>query len=172
MKFKIIETTYSSSISSDSIDDSRKYLSQRHAQKRLKLKELEKELKDLEGRLSELDKQIDSPEGFSPLKHPDNINKGALKDKYRKVRNRWLTMNKEINSLKKSLGIREKKKDKIKGGIGDETCCKDVDQEQLKMGMKVEMEYTDDKSIAKEIAIDHLTEDPKYYTKLKKMENK
>jgi hypothetical protein len=28
------------------------------------------------------------------------------------------------------------------------------------------MEHTDDEEIAREIAMDHLTEDPKYYTKL------
>ena len=48
---------------------------------------------------------------------------------------------------------------------------KDVDPEQLKMGIKVEMEHTDDPKIAKIIALHHLAELPDYYTKLKKMEN-
>lgn len=39
---------------------------------------------------------------------------------------------------------------------------------QLKMGIGVEMEHTNDKSVAEKIARDHLAEDPKYYTKLKK----
>jgi len=39
---------------------------------------------------------------------------------------------------------------------------------QLKLGIKTEMEHTDSKKQAKEIALDHLVEDPKYYTKLKK----
>lgn len=43
-------------------------------------------------------------------------------------------------------------------------------KKQLEMGMKVEMEHTDDKDKAKEIALDHLWEDPKYYTKLSKIE--
>ena len=34
------------------------------------------------------------------------------------------------------------------------------------------MEHTNDKKIASEIALDHLYEDPKYYTKLKKIESK
>ena len=46
---------------------------------------------------------------------------------------------------------------------------KDVDANELKMGIKEEMEHTSDKSKAKEIALDHLAEDPKYYTKLKKV---
>lgn len=43
---------------------------------------------------------------------------------------------------------------------------------QLEMGIKVEMEHVDDKAKAKEIAMDHLWEDPTYYTKLKKIEAK
>ena len=39
---------------------------------------------------------------------------------------------------------------------------------QFKLGMKTEMEHTDNKKQAKEIAMDHLAENPKYYTKLKK----
>lgn len=39
---------------------------------------------------------------------------------------------------------------------------------QLKLGIKTEMEHTDSKRKAKEIAMDHLSENPKYYTKLKK----
>jgi len=43
---------------------------------------------------------------------------------------------------------------------------------QIKKGIKVEMEHTEDKKVAKEIAMDHLYEDPKYYDKLKKIETK
>ncbi len=45
-------------------------------------------------------------------------------------------------------------------------------KKQLEMGMKVEMEHTDSKDKAKEIAMDHLWADPSYYTKLKKIEAK
>jgi hypothetical protein len=45
-------------------------------------------------------------------------------------------------------------------------------QKQLNKGVKVEMEHTDDKNRAKEIAMDHLWEDPNYYDKLKKIETK
>jgi len=44
----------------------------------------------------------------------------------------------------------------------------DIDPKQLKMGIKVEMEHTDDPKTAEKIALDHLGEDPLYYTKLKK----
>ena len=47
---------------------------------------------------------------------------------------------------------------------------KDVDQKELAMGIKIELEHTSDKKLAKKIAIDHLAEIPDYYTRLKKME--
>lgn len=43
---------------------------------------------------------------------------------------------------------------------------------ELIKGIKVELEHTDDEKVAKEIAMDHLYEDPHYYSKLKKMETK
>jgi hypothetical protein len=45
----------------------------------------------------------------------------------------------------------------------------DVDQEELKKGIEVEKEHTDDPVKAEEIALDHLAEDPQYYTKLDKV---
>jgi hypothetical protein len=44
-------------------------------------------------------------------------------------------------------------------------------QHQLDKGIKVEMEHTKDKDLAKKIAMDHLYEVPDYYDKLKKAEN-
>jgi hypothetical protein len=41
---------------------------------------------------------------------------------------------------------------------------------QLKMGVKVEHEHTNNKKLAREIALQHLEEKPDYYTRLKKME--
>lgn len=43
-------------------------------------------------------------------------------------------------------------------------------EKQLAKGVKVEMEHTNDPEMAKEIAMDHLWEDPKYYNKLKQIE--
>lgn len=43
-------------------------------------------------------------------------------------------------------------------------------EQQLKMGIEIEKEHTDDSEEAAKIALDHLKEDPDYYTKLKKME--
>jgi len=41
-----------------------------------------------------------------------------------------------------------------------------LDSKQLQAGIEIELEHTDDYTIARQIAIDHLNEDPKYYTKL------
>lgn len=61
-------------------------------------------------------------------------------------------------------------KDKLKGGKADKKKPSDFDKKALAQGMKVELEHTKDKKVAMEIAMDHLTEDPKYYDKLKQVE--
>lgn len=82
------------------------------------------------------------------------------------------------------------KEDKIPGGLSQGKSLEDIAkhhiekgnyrggirrliiglEKQLEKGIKVELEHTSDKSIAKEIAMDHLFEDPKYYDKLEKIE--
>lgn len=39
-------------------------------------------------------------------------------------------------------------------------------QKELDKGIKVELEHTNDRKVAKEIALDHLAEKPDYYEKL------
>ena len=55
---------------------------------------------------------------------------------------------------------------KLPGGVGDNTPSHTVDPIQLSLGVQIEMEHTNDSDIAQEIAMDHLTENPLYYTKL------
>lgn len=62
------------------------------------------------------------------------------------------------------------RKDMIKGGKADSMDPSDFDRKQLEVGIKHELEHTGDKDLAKEIAMDHLAEDPMYYQKLKKIE--
>lgn len=57
--------------------------------------------------------------------------------------------------------------DLLPGGKGDNLSDDDFNKEQLEAGIKVELEHTDDVKLAKEIAKDHLSEDPDYYKKLK-----
>lgn len=52
------------------------------------------------------------------------------------------------------------------GGKGDHLKPSDVSQKEFKKGLKVEREHTRNKDIASEIALDHLAEDPEYYTHL------
>jgi hypothetical protein len=65
--------------------------------------------------------------------------------------------------------IKKNPYNRIPSGLSQYKQPKDFDQAQLRAGMKVEMEHTSDSRIAKEIAMDHLTEDKEYYIKLKKV---
>lgn len=66
--------------------------------------------------------------------------------------------------------FKSKHKDKLPGGKADKKKPKDFDKQALAEGVKVEREHTKDPNLAQEIAMDHLTEDPKYYKKLKQVE--
>lgn len=60
----------------------------------------------------------------------------------------------------------------IPGGLADKNKPEDFDPKQIEHGIKVEMEHTKNKELAKDIAMDHLKEFPNYYTELDKMEKK
>jgi len=76
--------------------------------------------------------------------------------------------------------LRRLGEDTVKGGLADGKSVSDLAMKhgvsekeieaQLDKGMKVEMEHTDDEEMAREIATDHVFEDPKYYDKLAKIE--
>lgn len=63
-----------------------------------------------------------------------------------------------------------KHKDKLPGGKADKLNPRHFDKKQLAIGTKHEKEHTKDAKLAMEIAMDHLAEDPQYYTKLKQIE--
>lgn len=89
--------------------------------------------------------------GFRPLKHSDlmiwshNISEGRLLDK------KTPTVAELAKKYKCSTAVVEKK---------------------LAAGIKIELEHTTKKNVAKEIALDHLGEDLSYYDKLAKIEKK
>jgi len=70
--------------------------------------------------------------------------------------------------------------DKIPGGLAKGMSLSDIAkhhklplkplQSKLEQGIKTEMEHTTDKAVAREIAMDHIYEDPNYYSKLKQIE--
>lgn len=64
------------------------------------------------------------------------------------------------------LTVKIKSTEKLLGGKGDFRPESDFDPAELAKGIKHELEHTKDIQLAKEIAIDHLSEDPKYYTNL------
>lgn len=66
-----------------------------------------------------------------------------------------------------TFGDLQERKNPIKGGKGDKLGIDDVSPDELRMGIKVEMEHTDDRDKAIDIALDHLSENPIYYTRLK-----
>jgi len=78
--------------------------------------------------------------------------------------------------------IEKSEQNDLKGGKADNLSLKDIAEKhkvsveeikkQLKMGINVEMEHTDEPNKAMEIAMDHLTESASYYTELEKMESK
>jgi hypothetical protein len=82
--------------------------------------------------------------------------------------------------IKPKGGFVEVKENKIEGGVADKLTIGDLSEKfkvsidyvynKLVDGIKEEMEHTDEMSIAKEIAMDHLSKDIEYYTKLKKVE--
>ncbi len=68
--------------------------------------------------------------------------------------------------------INEGAKNKLKGGKGDKLTPDQVNYYEFQKGWKHELEHTDDIDKAKEIALDHLAEDPNYYTRLDMIEFK
>ncbi len=60
--------------------------------------------------------------------------------------------------------------DRLLGGRADDKTPSDFDRRQLAKGEKHEREHTREAPLAREIAMDHLAEDPTYYDKLDKLE--
>ena len=58
--------------------------------------------------------------------------------------------------------------DKLPGGKADKAPPSEFNAKELADGTKHETEHVSERSIAREIASDHLKEDPKYYSRLRK----
>ncbi len=118
------------------------------------------------------------------LKNPEDINnflQAVLDKRFSKKETKEVTSTASSGSYEPLFG--DMKEEKLKGGKSDNKNFTDLvkkyknkSTEQLKLqfnkGLKVEMEHTENKNVAKEIVLDHLFEDPNYYTKLKKVETK
>lgn len=96
-----------------------------------------------------------------------------------------------FNKLRGELGLNPVgilNDDEIKGGLSDNLLILDIVKkhfpesvtkdniknilDQLKIGIDVEMEHTDNPKVAFEIAMDHLSEMPDYYSKLSTIEER
>ena len=78
---------------------------------------------------------------------------------------------KTVISQKANEVLKDYPGDILSGGLADKNKPVDFDESELAEGIKVEMEHTNCKGIAREIAMDHLREDSKYYTKLRQIED-
>lgn len=67
------------------------------------------------------------------------------------------------------FGLRDHAKaEKALNGLSKGKSASDFDPEELALGTETELEHTSDRKVASRIAMDHLTEDPHYYTKLRR----
>jgi len=67
------------------------------------------------------------------------------------------------DDIEQLMQDKEEAGDMIPGGLADDKTPQEFCPHQLKKGLEVEMEHTDDPLIAIEITMDHLVENPKYY---------
>lgn len=85
-----------------------------------------------------------------------------------KIAKKWAKHTRNIKGLPEKV---PEGMEKIEGGLADGMDPSEFDQDELFAGIKVEFEHTDDVMTAMEIAMDHLTEIPDYYTRLSDMED-
>ena len=78
----------------------------------------------------------------------------------------------DVNNGSERVVSPKSAKEILHGGEGDNKKDDEFDKKELVKGMDHEREHTTSKKIQKEIAKDHLTEDPEYYEKLEKIEKK
>jgi hypothetical protein len=101
------------------------------------------------------------------------------------IHSSWKNNDKPFNSLEDIIKYFKSKRitteaDVVPGGLAKGLSLNDIAEKhgvsvdmmvaEFKKGIAVEMEHTTDREVAKEITLDHLFEDPKYYDKLKKVE--
>ena len=125
----------------------------------------------MKGRRWQIDPYYDDHKTFSKIQKPIKKQKPMPDNKFKRIDefDKWIDT--EHNDW--DVSYREFYEDIIgeqvnalTGGVGDTTAPSNVNTKELAIGVQVEMEHTNDPKIATEIAMDHLTEDPEYYTKL------
>ena len=124
----------------------------------------------MKGRRWQIDPYYDDHKTFSKIQKPIKKQKPMPDNKFKQIdefdeytdteHNDWDVSYREFyEHLTEDV-------DSLVGGVGDVTAPSNVNTKELSIGIQVEMEHTNDEKIATEIAMDHLTEDPQYYSKL------
>lgn len=89
---------------------------------------------------------------------------GSDWDKKTRGTNDGMSMEPEGDEVQQLSQDKEEAGELIPGGKGEGKTAGEFNPDQILMGLKVEMEHTNDPMYALEIVMDHLTEDPEYYT--------
>jgi len=123
----------------------------------------------MKGRRWQIDPYYDDHKSFSKIQKPIKKQKSMPDNKFKYINefdeytdtehNDWDVSYREFYEHLTEVGS-------LTGGVGDTTAPSNVNTKELSIGLQVEMEHTNDEKIATEIAMDHLTEDPEYYSKL------
>ncbi len=123
----------------------------------------------MKGRRWQIDPYYDDHKAFSKIQKPIKKQKPIPDNKFKYINefdkytdtehNDWDVSYREFYEHLTEVGS-------LTGGVGDTTAPNNVNTKELSIGLQVEMEHTNDEKIATEIAMDHLTEDPEYYSKL------
>jgi DNA topoisomerase IB/GNAT superfamily N-acetyltransferase len=95
-----------------------------------------------------------------------------LKDPYVTVPDEMDTLSSEKARRHQVMAYRvaSRYQDQLPGGLADQKTPDEFNATQLSKGTRIEMEHVDQPDLAREIAMDHLVEDPKYYDKLETIE--
>jgi hypothetical protein len=123
----------------------------------------------MKGRRWQIDPYYDDHKTFSKIKKPIKKQKPMPDNKFKQIDEFDEYTDTEHNDW--DVSYREfyehiTEVNSLTGGVGDVTAPSNVNTKELSIGVQVEMEHTNDEKIATEIAMDHLTEDPQYYSKL------
>ena len=123
----------------------------------------------MKGRRWQIDPYYDDHKTFSKIQKPIKKQKPMPDNKFKQIDEFDEYTDTEHNDW--DVSYREfyehiTEVNSLTGGVGDETAPSNVNTKELSIGVQVEMEHTNDEKIATEIAMDHLTEDPQYYSKL------
>ena len=123
----------------------------------------------MKGRRWQIDPYYDDHKSFNKIQKPIKKQKPMPDNKFKYINefdeytdtehNDWDVSYREFYEHLTEVGS-------LTGGVGDTTAPSNVNTKELSIGLQVEMEHTNDEKIATEIAMDHLTEDPEYYSKL------